>query len=354
LHSFQVALLSKDIDPEVVAETSKPSNVWKAFFASQTERKDQVSALEERSDTSWEDLESPPLDKLSAVTSSYATPKKLKVGFLLEAFADSIPIGLGKAEVLTELPEMDSLETPKSKIASDKAFKIVLAEWNILRGNFETFNDEFSKLGEGEKRYRDALSETVLKIHDAIRDTDARTSPITAHVGHDQTDASSMGTDSVWNAIWSICDPLATIEADVEKAAEKTLKMEESKTAISGKMATLDTNFHGLRTFAQDNLSNISQKIRDFENKRSSGGGVTNSLEYKRLLDRIGIVDEIAKRQTKDIGNGDRGVARLNAEVENLKRKYGIIESRTDDEDHGLKSIGDDWKDIVRTIENSR
>jgi hypothetical protein len=75
---------------------------------------------------------------------------------------------------------------------------------------------------------------------------------------------------------------------------------------------------------------------------KTRGPRVTNSLEYKRLLDRIGIVDEIAEHQTKDIGKGDRGVARLNAEVENLKRKYDMIESRTDYDDYGLKSVGDD------------
>jgi hypothetical protein len=111
------------------------------------------------------------LDKLSAVTSSYVTPKKLKVGFLLEAFADSIPIGLGKAEDLTEIPDMSGLTDDKLRQAQAKAMELILSEWNILRGNFETFNDEFSKLGNGEKKYRDAISVTVMKIYDAIRDT---------------------------------------------------------------------------------------------------------------------------------------------------------------------------------------
>jgi hypothetical protein len=67
--------------------------------------------------------------------------------------------------------------------------------------------------------------------------------------------------------------------------------MVEVGNAITGKMETLENKFHGLRKFAQDNLSKIANKIRAIENKRPSGAGVSNSLEYKRLLDRIGITD---------------------------------------------------------------
>jgi hypothetical protein len=191
--SLDVSALPQGTDPLVLADTSKPSNVWKAFFVTQTERKDQASTVDSRSETSWEDLESPSLDKLSTVTSSYVTPKKLKVGFLLEAFADSIPIGLGKAKDLTELPDISALVDDPLKQAQAEAMVVIISEWNTLCGNFVTFNDEFSKLGEGEKKYRDAISETVMKIHDAIRDTDARTSLMVAHLGHDQTEASSLG-----------------------------------------------------------------------------------------------------------------------------------------------------------------
>jgi hypothetical protein len=190
---LDVSSLPQGTDSSVLADISKPSTVWKAFFITQMECKDQSSTVDSPSETSWEDLESPLLDKLSSVTSSYVTPKKLKVGFLLEAFADSIPIGLGKASELTELPDLSGLVDDPLKQAQAEAMIVILSEWNTLRGNFETFDDKFSKLGEGEKKYRDAISETVMKIHDAIRDTDARTSLMVAHLGHDQTEASSLG-----------------------------------------------------------------------------------------------------------------------------------------------------------------
>jgi hypothetical protein len=83
--SLEVSLLPDDKDAAILAATSKPINVWKAFFESQTERIILSPTSDTQSEASWEDLESPSLDKLSSVTSSYVTSKKLKVGFLLEA-----------------------------------------------------------------------------------------------------------------------------------------------------------------------------------------------------------------------------------------------------------------------------
>jgi hypothetical protein len=200
--SLYASALPKETDPEVLITTQQHSNVWKAFFVATMEQKEQAPSSEVGSDASWEDLESPSLDHLSAVTSSYITPKKLQVGFLLEAFADSIPIGLGKAEPISKLPDITELTGDPPKQAQVDVLKIIIAEWNILKSNFETFNDEFTKLGEGEKKYRDAISETVMKIHDAIRDTDARTSLMNAQIGHDKSDASNLGTDSVWDSVW--------------------------------------------------------------------------------------------------------------------------------------------------------
>jgi hypothetical protein len=39
------------------------------------------------------------------VNIDYQTPKKLKVGVLLEAMADTAPIGIGKAEVIEQIED---------------------------------------------------------------------------------------------------------------------------------------------------------------------------------------------------------------------------------------------------------
>jgi hypothetical protein len=128
--SLEGYLLGKEHNIELIAEASKPINVWKAFFGTQSVRKDFSTASEAPSDGSWEELESPSLDKLSSVTSSYVTPKKLKVGFLLEEFADSIPIGISKAQTLTELPKYSEMNSTEQEKAGMGAIKMVMTEWN--------------------------------------------------------------------------------------------------------------------------------------------------------------------------------------------------------------------------------
>jgi hypothetical protein len=233
--SLDIAALPKETDPEVLSASDQPSNVWKAFFVATMERKEQAQTSEAGSDGSWEDLESPSLDHLNAVTSSYVTPKELKVGFLLEAFADSIPIRLGKAEPITELPDLTELTDDPLEQAQAEALKIIIAEWNILKANFETFNDEFMKLGDGERKYRDAISETVLKIHDGIRDTDARTSLMSTQIGHDKSELSNLGTDSVWDAIQRMYDTLTLIQDQVDKAKAESATTTQISRGLTGK-----------------------------------------------------------------------------------------------------------------------
>jgi hypothetical protein len=298
--------------------------VVKAFFGTESDRKELSTSSEAASDASWEDLESPSLDKLSSVTSSYVTPKKLKVGFLLEAFADSIPIGMSKAQMLSDLPEFTTMNQGEKDKAGVGALKMVMTEWNVLRANFELINNEFEKLGTGEKKYRDAISETVLKIHDAIRDTDARTSLLSAQIGSDNMGASGPRTDLIWHSIRNIGETTIGIQSELEKA--KATDVEAVKAQVLSKMETLDTNFHGLHKYTQENLAKIAQNLRSIEAKRPTSGSVSGSLEYRRLLNRLGNADDIIERHTKDIGKSDRVVAKLDSEVSSLKRKFASIE----------------------------
>jgi hypothetical protein len=168
------------------------------------------------------------------------------------------------------------------------ALKMVITEWNFLRANFELVNDEFEKLGNGEKRYRDAISETVLKIHDTIRDTDARASLLSAQIGPDNTEASGHGTDSIWHSIRRIYETTLSVQNELEKAILQSTNVETVKAQVLSKMETLDTNFHGLHKYTQENLAKIAQNLRNIESKRPTSVSVSGSLEYRRLLDRLG------------------------------------------------------------------
>ena len=84
--------------------------------------------------------------------------QKVEGRVFIGSFADSIPIGISKAQTLTKLPEFSEMSQSEQEKAGVGALNMVMTEWNILRSNFQFVDDEFAKLGEGEKKYRDVIS----------------------------------------------------------------------------------------------------------------------------------------------------------------------------------------------------
>jgi hypothetical protein len=160
--------LPGDSDPRDLADEARPLNVWRAYFTLEAERRERSDG----SDKSWEEVEAPTLSKLSEVDTTYQTPKKLKVGTLLEGLVDTIPVGVGKAEAVEVIKDhMTMADGPDREYAMNSSIQTVLAEWNKVCAGIELFNAEFGKLGKGEEKTRKSISTTVFKIHDAIRTT---------------------------------------------------------------------------------------------------------------------------------------------------------------------------------------
>jgi hypothetical protein len=91
-------------------------------------------------------VEIPSLNKLSEVDLEYKTPKKLKVGMLLEALAETIPIGIGKAETIAVIADyMINAEGLERETARDTSLQTVLAEWNKVCAEVELFITQNSK-----------------------------------------------------------------------------------------------------------------------------------------------------------------------------------------------------------------
>jgi hypothetical protein len=112
--SLASSKLSDGIDPQDFADRTKPTHEWRAFFTSEAEKveRDVNVGSAAASEQSWEDVESPSLEKLSEVDFAYhQTPKRLKVGVLLEALADTIPIGIGKTERLEPIKDLMLVES---------------------------------------------------------------------------------------------------------------------------------------------------------------------------------------------------------------------------------------------------
>jgi hypothetical protein len=95
------------------------------------------------------------------------------------------------------------------ELAKDSSIRTVLAEWNKICAGMDLFNDEFIQLGKGEKKSRESITAaTVLRIHEAIRDTNARASLLALSIGMDDTAASGEGAESVWDTIRRLCNTL--------------------------------------------------------------------------------------------------------------------------------------------------
>jgi hypothetical protein len=55
----------------------RPVDVWKAFFVAETQQIAADDRADATSEVSWFEVDPPTLEKLSAVSNSYATPQKL-------------------------------------------------------------------------------------------------------------------------------------------------------------------------------------------------------------------------------------------------------------------------------------
>jgi hypothetical protein len=52
----------------------------------------------------------------------------------------------------------------------------------------------------------------VFKIHDAIRDTDARAYLLAARIGRNNTMTSGEGAESVWDTLRRVCNSLGEVD----------------------------------------------------------------------------------------------------------------------------------------------
>jgi hypothetical protein len=313
----------------------RPVDVWKAFFASETQRISADDRADATSEVSWFEVDPPTLEKLSTVANSYATPQKLRVGGLLEAFADSIPIGVGNATELSAIPDLSTLQGEEQDIAGADAIQTILREWNVLRDNIILFNDEFAKLGVGETKYRNAISDSVMRIHDAMRDTDARICLLAVRVGSDNTEASDSGTDSIWESIRKIYDTTRVIRDDLDVTIGHYSDSVQANDDIVDKMAVLDQNFKGLHQFSQDNLTKLMERVRVLESKRPRGGSSLKGPDNRAFMELIGVLESDVKRNSQTIQESNATTARLSTDVNVLKRKFKTLEEDRLEEDFG-------------------
>jgi hypothetical protein len=125
--TLDASALPGDVDPQELVEIARPINIWRAHFTSETERNKRVDGSEKF----WEEAEDPALSKLIKVDTAHQTPKKLKVGALLEALADTIPVGVGKSESIQVIEDhMGKANVVEQEATRNASLREALAEWN--------------------------------------------------------------------------------------------------------------------------------------------------------------------------------------------------------------------------------
>jgi hypothetical protein len=202
----------------------------------------------------------------------------------------------------------------------------VLAEWNKVYAGVGMFNLEFEKLGKGEEKSRESISGTVMKIHEAIRDTDARASLLAARIGKDDTVASGEGLDTIRR----LCDSMAEVRELAEARAKAIPEVVERSDDLMNKMSNMSKNLIGLKTFTVESLSVIQRKLARVAGEASQSPKISGRLdnmdpEFERVKRRInGELKRHARVYVASSRDDDR--ANLGVDVAVLKRRLDRVE----------------------------
>jgi hypothetical protein len=136
----------------------------------------------------------------------------------------------------------------------------------------ELFNAEFAKLGEGDLKHRETISVTVVKIREAIRDTDARASLLAAGIGHPKEDG-CRGEETVWDSIGCLCNGMEEVKKHADFGTREMPQLIADSREAKVKLSTPSHNFHGLSKYAQDSILAIHEKIHKIGEDGGAGSG---------------------------------------------------------------------------------
>jgi hypothetical protein len=184
--------LSVDLLPDnvTVAELLIQDNsleVWVAYFeslhAEKSEATSRLSSTTTDLESPWEEVKLPTLDELRKASINFKTPKKLRLGNVLNT--DTIPVtARPRGELFQDLADRDTDDedqTERTKV--ERALQVIMSDWNKLNTNFQLIYLEFDTAGRGETKYRNTIADTLGELQEAIRGTDAKMQLLGAGLG---------------------------------------------------------------------------------------------------------------------------------------------------------------------------
>jgi hypothetical protein len=182
-----VALLPDDVTVAELLSQDNSLEVWVAYFESlQAEKSEATSRLSSMTGglaSPWEEVELPTLDELRKASLNFKTPKKLRLGDVLNT--DTIPVtGRPRGDALQDISDRDIDDddlTERTKV--ERALQVIMSDWNKLNTNFQLIYLEFDTSGRSETKYRNTISDTLGELQEAIRGTDAKMQLLGAGLG---------------------------------------------------------------------------------------------------------------------------------------------------------------------------
>jgi hypothetical protein len=273
--NLPVSLISDDTTLVEMMGKDLPLEVWAAHFdalkAERTGANKRSSASSFGSASPWEDVEIPSLASLQTASDSFKTPKKLRLGRILEP--ESVPItnrprGPQFSEI-TSLDIDDGEEVERGK--TQRALQTIMSEWNRLNTTFELIHMGLDKTGISETRYRNTVSETLGELQEAIRGADAKMQLLNAGVGLAITDTDE-GPMSVWDAVQQLRSNVQTNKGSVNG---NSLYLEDLRKKLPNWGTTLENLARSYQTNLPKigvNLNSLGSRIQKLESNTATGG----------------------------------------------------------------------------------
>jgi hypothetical protein len=168
-----------------------------------------------------------------------------------------------------------------------------------------------------------SISTTVFKIHNAIRDRDARAYLLAARIGRDNTVASGEGAESVWDTLRRLVNTLGEVGELVEAGSQETLLLTETVGDSQEKMGNMSQNLIGLKQYVVGSIETIHRKVANIE---SSTGIGHDSLGLTRLQKRLEDLEEKASVCAKASKKTDS--------IERIEANVGALQERMDRRDY--------------------
>jgi hypothetical protein len=238
---------------ELLIAEEKAITVWTTYFLSSIAKQNWEVSFEANPEPGlshgFEEIEMPSLDQFAKVDRDFQTPQKLKLSDMLAVDAETLPMPIKRPTNLKTFPVPENKSGKPTDYAAAQRLGIqtVLIEWDRVVEHFDLLFEEIGSLGIGEKKYRAALTQTIMRLQSGVGDANGRALILAARMGQDEL-ASDQGSITVWEAIASMKEEVGNLSKPVATGRQEVLESSQTASDASAGAAVVATDLQALRT----------------------------------------------------------------------------------------------------------